>query len=253
MNWIEKIVGFERQAHLDFFGREFDLKSFQETLKRHGENKVKEWREFLLEPHFLPKIEMSRKAKFPGWKVKPTAHHYEVVYQGKVLRMINGELQPDKKAHWLSGETVLVDTRLKPQYKDGKQIWSNDTLLGPILENLRKSNKISNYNYGPQSSRFGVSADEWEAQVKPALNQTTNLSWRLERVVEGHIISQLYTHMPRKEDGATNTWVWYEEYFEDRSHRLYGGYSGYGGLAAVCWLWSDGHWFDGSFRPLAVL
>ena len=50
-----------------------------------------------------------------------------------------------------------------------------------------------------------------------------------------------------------HTWVWYEEYFEDRSGRLCGGHSAYGGLGYVVWDEARFRWRRRSFRPLAVL
>ena len=256
MHWINKILETERQSHLAFFGKEFDLSAFQKTLEKHGEQKIKEWATLLLEPHFLPKIAMDRKAEFPGWQVRPDNHAYEVVYQGKVLRKTNGQIVPDKKAHWLLGETVLIDIRLKPAYQDGKQMWSDDIFLRPIIGRIRTQEVIPRIDYGPWESRFGVSADEWENHVKPALAQDqrfTGLSWRLERAIEGNIIPQLYSDMPRKDNGQTDTWVWYEEYFGGASARLGGGRSVYGGLADFGWSWSGRRWHGGSFCPLAVL
>jgi len=254
MNWLNAILEKERKAHLVFFGREFNLSDFDETLKKYGEGKVKEWKKLLLEPHFLPEVEISRKAVFPGFKVRPDSHCYEVVYQDRVLRMIEGELQPDRKAHWLLGQTILIDTRLKPAYDGGKQMWQNENLLGPIIEKLRKDEKIVNSQYGPQSSRFEVSDLNWDEQIKPVLAKNLNLPFfRLERAIEGIVIPQIYLDMPRKDDGTTDTWVWYEEYFGDRSNRLDGGDSAYGGLAVVRWFYSGDRWSFGSFRPLAVL
>ncbi|MEK7503014.1 MAG: hypothetical protein AAB556_01055 [Patescibacteria group bacterium] len=257
MDWTDVFLEQERQAHLNFFGREFDLSAFKKTLQKHGEKKVKEWKKLLLEPHFLPKVKMDRKAEFTGWKVRPDNHAYEVVYQGKVLRNIDGKIIPDKKAHWLSGEIVLVDTRLKPDYRDGKQMWEGDeNFLGPILEGLRESGQINKYEYGKQYSRFGVSADDWENHIKLALlkdERFNHIQWRLERAVEGNVIPQMYPYTERKCDGNTSTWIWYEEYFEDCSFRLDGGHSDYGGLSDFYWYWSGSRWYFGSFRPLAVL
>ncbi|MDP3731264.1 MAG: hypothetical protein Q8R34_02100, partial [bacterium] len=81
----------------------------------------------------------------------------------------------------------------------------------------------------------------------------SSLTWRLERGIEGNVISQLYPHMLRKNNGQTNTWVWYEEYFEGRSGRVGGGDSDCGGLASFLGRWSGNRWSFGSFCPLAVL
>ncbi len=247
----------ERTAHLAFFGTEFDLSEFESTLLKYGEKKIQAWSDLLLEPHFLPRVEMDRKAEFPGWLVRPDNHSYNVVYQGKVLRQIDGKLQPDKNAHWLSGNTVLIDTRLKPNYESGRQMYEND-YLGPFLAELREAGKISRYDYGDQSSRFGVSADEWEEQVKPVLSKDKRFEfgqdqWRFERAIEANVIPQIYLHMSRKNNGYTSTWSWYEEYFGGRSDRVIGGHSVCGGLSVFYWIWSGNHWGYQAFCPLAVL
>lgn len=41
--------------------------------------------------------------------------------------------------------------------------------------------------------------------------------------------------------------------FEDRSNRVNGGYSDYGGLADFNWNWSGNRWNNQSFCPLEVL
>lgn len=255
--WAEAILTRERQVHQDFFGREFNLAHFRATLEKYGSEVITRWQELGLEPHFLPPVAMSRDTSFPGWKVKPENWYYEKVAEGKILHwQPNGSLVSDQEAFRLEGITVLIDTRLKPHYRDGKQMYKNDNLLGPIIERLRQEGRIARYEHGLQSSRFGVSAKEWENQIKfflaeflgPEVSQV-----RLERAIEANVIPQLYPYMPRKDDGRTNTWVWYEEYFGDGSVRLLGGDSGRGGLAAVGCHSSGFLWRRRSFRPLAVL
>lgn len=254
--WLDKIVANEAQAHLTFFGKKFDLSEFEATLIRLGKEQIEAWSRLLLEPHYWPEVKMDRKAKFPGWKVRPNNHSYEVVCQGKIFRQIDGKLQVDKKAHWLLRQTFLIDTRLKPNYKGGKQMYRDD-YLGPIMTKLRQDAKISQYQYGSQASRFGVSADEWEDRTKSALTNDNRFNgvnqWRLERAIEANVIPQMYLHMPRKDNGETNTRQWYEEYFEGRSSRVSGGYSDSGGLADFYWDWSGDRWDYQSFCPLAVL
>jgi len=254
-DWLKKVLELEKSCHLAFFGQEFDLTQFEAALKKYGPEKLMAWLALGLEPHFLPKVEMSREVQFPGWKVKPNDWFWQQLQAGKILRDRNGELVAAKVVK-LEGITVLIDTRLKPRYKSGKQMWESDTLLGPILIQLREKEKIAKYEYGTQGSRFGVSADEWEDEVKPALAGKIGLEPsqpRFERVIEASAIPQLYHYMLRKEDGKTNTWVWYDEYFGGRSSRLRGGDSGNGGLAGVDWSGARNNWGDGSFRPLAVL
>lgn len=257
-DWLERILAKEERYHRDFFSQEFDLASFREALEKYGQGKIAVWQELGLEPHFLPEVAITQDTKFKGWKVKPENWYYEKVTGGKMLRQRpDGDLIPDEDAFKLKGVTVLVDTRLKPAvYDEGKQMWEDDNLLGSIVERLRKEGKIEKHDYGLQSSRFGVSADEWEKQVRPALAELLGLKVsqvRLERAIEMNVIPQLYPEMPRANDGQTNTWVWLEEYFGGRERRLVGGRSCYGGLADVRCDWSDFRWSFRSFRPLAVL
>jgi hypothetical protein len=254
-NWLTKILNAEREHHRNFFGREFDLAEFEKTLRKYGRKKIKVWQNFGLEPHFLPKVSMMTGDDYPGWKVRPEEWFYKKQVEGKLFLDSGGCLEKVLTVE-LKGVTVLIDSRLKPAYRDGKQMWEGDNLFGLLIADLRKEGKIAKYEYGPQSSRFGVSSDEWQGHVRPALANRLGLDLqqlRLEYAIEGNVIPQLYPHMPRKDDGKTNTWVWYEEYFEGRDYRLDGGNFGLGGLARV----SDGtvghHWRYRSFRSLEVL
>ena len=252
-DWLEKILNAERQAHLNFFGKEFDLAEFEKVLREYGRKKVQFWKHLGLEPHFLPKVSMMAGDDYPGWKIKPEEWFYKTQLAGNLLRDINGELKKVITVE-LEGITVLIDTRLKPAYNNGKQMWLNDNLLGPIIKRLRQNEKISDYN--PKDSRFCVSASEWEKEIRPALATKLGLKnnqIRLETTPERNSISQIYKHMPRKDDHNTNTSVWTEEFCEDRGNRLIGGSSGFGGLAGVRWDGSGGRWSRRSFRPLAVL
>jgi len=256
-DWLETILDRERKDHQNFFGQEFDLTNFRVTLEKYGAKAISQWQKLGTEPHFLPEATMSRDANFRRWKVKPENWYYEQVAAGKILRrQPDGSLVPDKEAFKLEGITVLIDARLKPHYKDGKQMFENDNLLGPIIEELREKRKIARYEYCPQSSRFGVSADEWEDQIKPALAEFLGVEVpqiRLERAIEANVIPQLYPHMPRENDGATNVWVWYEECFGDASFRFDGGFSEYGGLSSVSFDSAVSHWHTQAVRPLVVL
>lgn len=256
-DWLESILAKECEAHRNFFGQKFDLTSFRAVLEKHGPQAISRWQNLGLEPHFLPVVAITQDANFPGWKVKPRDWYYEQVVGGKILRrQPDGTLVSDKEAFRLEGITVLIDTQLKPQYRDGKQMFQKDNLLGSIIERLRRDGKIARYEYGPKSSRFGVSAEEWEEHIKSALAEFFSVEVtrvRLERAIEANVIPQLYPHTPRQRDGETNTWVWYEEYFGDASHRLCGGSSYHGGLSGVRYDWIDHRWESRALRPLVVL
>ncbi len=256
-NWLEAILTKEKKAHRDFFSQEFDLASFRKTLERYNPEAIRHWQKLGIEPHFLPSVAMSQEVNFPGWKVKLDDWYYQQVANGKILsRQPDGSLLPDKEAFKLKGITVLIDTRLKPQYKAGKQMFKNDNLLGPIIEGMRKAGKIAKYEYGPQSSRFAVSVNEWEKHIKPALAEFLGVEVsqvRLEWTIEQNVISQLYPSLPRRDDNKTTSWVWFEDYFGAASCRFHGGVIRSDGRALVRCYWADFFWSDLAFRPLVVL
>lgn len=252
--WWERILEKEKGYHQSFFGRKFNLSLFQIVLEKYRREKAERWQNFGLEPHFLPKVSMSQEDNYSGWKVKPEKWYYNQVTAEKILRhQSDGKLKAVKKVE-LEGIVVLIDTRLKPSYDNGRQMYENDNLLGPIIERLRKEGKIEDYN--PRASRFCVSSKEWQEHVRPAFAKEFGFEInqvRLETVPEVNAIPQLYPHMPRHRDGRTNTWLWYEEYFGGASLRLCGGYSDYGDLSRVdCYSVGD-HWNYRSLRPLVVL
>lgn len=256
-NWLRLILEKECQYHKNFFGQEFDLSDFKSILKKYGLEAIERWQSLGLEPHYLPQVSMTQDVKFDGWKVKPESRYYREVAEGKILRkQSDGSFVVDEEPYKLEGISVLIDVRLKPKFNDGKQMFEDDNLLGPIIERLRKDGKIAKYEYGSQSSRFGVSANEWEKYIKPALAESLGVEvWqvRLERAIEANVIPQCYPDMPRYKDDYTNTWVWYEEYFEDDYSRLQGGYSLWGGLALVRYGRAGDHWGLMAVRPLVVL
>jgi hypothetical protein len=251
--WLTKILDAEREAHRNFFGKEFDLTEFENKLRQYGRMRIRQFRQLGLEPHYMPPVAMLKDSDWPGWKIKPEEWFFMQTAAGKILRAINGELVAIKEPR-LEYKTVLIDTRLKPAYDDGKQMYENDNLLGQIIADLRQNGKIQDYQI--RQSRFNVSAREWEEHIKPALAEKLGLpasQVRLETTMERNVIPQLYKHMPRQSDHQTNTSVWCEEYFEDRGSRLDGGNSDYGGLANAFRDDSGSHWGCCSFRPLAVL
>lgn len=256
-NWLDLLCEKERQAHFAFFHEEFDLAVFRQVLEKYGFGQFQKWQDLQLEPHFLPKKIFQLNSNFPGWKVKPKKWFWEKIVEGKLLhRDTEGKLVTISEVN-LGGIVVLVDTRQKPKYKDGKQMWSKDqNLLGKILTDLRESGKIVKHGYGPQCSRLGVSAKEIDNFIIAEYAKVVGLEAsrvRLERAIEGNVISQLYSEMSRKGDGQTNTSVWYDELFGDAEYRLNGGNSDIGGLANVNYDRVDDHWNDGSFRLLGVL
>lgn len=215
--WIKSISYKEEHAHNMFFGRIFDVTEFEKTLKRYGRKLVEYWQSLGLEPHFLPEVAMSQEAKFSGWKKRPEEWYYEQVAERKISRSQPKQFKPVKEVK-LGGISVLIDTRARPLCQDGRQMFKDDNLLGPIIKKLRQEGrKLNKYKKGPQSSRFGISGIEL-IYVKFPLAKSLNIGFRqirLETVIEENVIPQIYPHMPRSEDGKKNTWVWCEEWYDE--------------------------------------
>ena len=255
--WVMGILDAERAAHHAFFGQEFDLTLMRETIERYGYAKIAEWQKLGLEVHFLPSTVLVRNTSFDGWKIQPESWYWVQAVRGKLyLRQDDGALAKTT-GDLLPGRVVLIDTRKKPNLDDGKQMFAKDRdFMGRVVDRLRRDGKLARYQSGPQTSRFGISSIEWEDHLKAAVAKRLGLKpdqVRLEMAVEANIIPQLYTHMPRKDDGATSTWCLYEEFFEDDSSRLIGGGSKDGGLANIHDSTSSSHWRYRAIRPLGVL
>lgn len=257
LNWLDELVAEEKYAHQAFFGQTFDLTQFAATLERFGEDRVRQWAKLGLEVHFLPKVTFAPAINFPGWKVKPEGWFWQQVAAGSIKRRnAAGGLEVVKEIG-CDGVTLLIDTRCKPNFNASKQMFANDEhFLGGIIKDLRAQGKISRYDLGPQSSRFGISSRDWDEHLRPALQarpEFDGVTFRLEQAIEANAIPQIYKRMPRRKDGQTTTWVWYEEFFGIASDRLCGGGSGGGGLAYVDCSHVVSHWINRGVRPVGVL
>jgi len=257
--WINEFVAKEKATHIAFFGgaiaSRFDYSILEETLKQYGQAKVAKWDGLGLRVAFLPPVKMKQDSRFPGWNVKPEKWFYEQIAAGEI----------EEKSLWLGnaekgGEVDLFDPRCKPNHNKGKQMWEGDeNFLGPIIEGLRNGGKIAHYEYGPQSSRFGVSVIEAEQHVYPDPALANLLGFNPEQVimsegvVQGSYLSQAYPGLPRFKDGQTNTLVWFRERLEGGRYRLYGGDSDWGGRAYVSYDSVGCRWRYISCLPLVVL
>ncbi len=254
-DWLGQLVLRQLKYHLNFFGRDFDLTPFITTIKDYGKKLVTYWKGLGFEPIFLPEVLMSRDADYPGWKIKLKEWLYEQSDAKQLLRLRDNKLVV-ANAYQLENITALVDTRCKPAYDNGCQVYQVDC-LEPIIERLRQQRTLTDYTAGPRGSRFGISADgECEQVLKPAVAELLKLApekLRLETIIEANVIPQMCLDLPRKEDGITNTSVWYEEYYQSRERRLGGGVSDVSGLAYVRCDVAGDRWDYRSVRFLAVL
>lgn len=192
------------------------------------------------EAHFLPKIELKQNSDISEWTVRPQDWYWQKIKEGKVA----------KDAATLEGIWVIIDGSQKPQYKDGKQMYENDP-FALVLSQLRKEGKIQVPDWCrniPVNSRFGISNDELQAHVNPAIANLLGVQpeqVRLPKAIEFNVLGN-FAH---PEWGKTNTWEWFADKFGG-GRRLIGGDSDRSGLAAVndrASVYRDG---SIGFRPL---
>jgi len=253
--WIESMIQAENVLHMAFFGQTYDLSKMREVLAQHGLSKITFWKQVGLEVHFLPSMAISKDMPLDAWKVRPEQWFWDMADARRLFYLRDGNLVIDTTVA-LHGIVVLIDTRKKPDYNDGKQKFARDGFMGAVIGQLRKEGKLAHYQYGPQTSRFGISPNEWEEHLKVAWAEGLGLEpsqLRLETTIEANMIPQIFTNMPRKNDGQTNTWCWYDEYLDNASSRLVGGGSVCGGLASVYYGDSGYRWGNDAVRPLGVL
>lgn len=150
------------------------------------------------------------------------------------------------------GYWVAIDLTPRPDYNSGTQIYPNDH-LGSMLARLRdgKNINVSGYEHVPVISRFAVSFDEIEQSVSPEVARYLRVDRRKTRVpyeeefnTLGNVFYPFF--------GQASAAEWLMNIFEG-GRRLYGGYSGYGGLADVSHWRSFGHDDGIGFRLLVEI
>lgn len=224
-----------------FFGQEVDVPNPPQELSA-ALIRAQEIGWTQAEAHFLPKMELKQNLNFPGWTVKPEQWYWNKIKEKKV----------DKNAAALEGIWVIVDGSQKPQYKDGKQMYENDPFAATLAQ-FRKEGKIQVpdwYRNIPANSRFGISNDELQNHVNPAIANLLGVQpeqVRLPKAIEFNVLGN-FAH---PEWGKTNTWEWFADKFEG-GFRLVGGGSVRGGLAFVDCDASGGHFDSVGFRPLVA-
>ena len=191
---------------------------------------MERWQGFEL--HYLPDEELTEERGLPGWKKKPGKRYtpdqsWGIEFFDEVKK---GNLPKD--ALKLPAAWILSDSREKPQYQDGKQIYKED-VLGPVLEDLRKKNIITDFKV--KNSRFNISWDELnKPEVKQAIAEALDVpqeALRLPRAIEWNYMGNVYY----PEWGNTNTWEWFDDPYMKGQRRLRGGFSEFGGLSDVYW------------------
>ncbi|MDO8516426.1 MAG: hypothetical protein Q7S28_04190 [bacterium] len=190
----------------------------------------KQWEQLGLELHYLPAEELTEERNLPGWTKKLGARYSSspdigIEFFDEVKR---GVLPPDTLK--LPGAWALVDGREKPQYVDGKQVYEKD-FLAPILKDLRAQRLIADHTV--KESRFNIAWSELnQKEVRDAFARVLGVpgsSVRLPRAIEWNYLGNAF----HPEWGATDTWEWLEDVYQQGGRRLGGGGFGYGGLSSI--------------------
>lgn len=233
---FRELIERESESLHNFFGYDIEVPPLSEEITPE---RYEKWKEMGFELHYLPAEEMKKDRKLPGWKKKPDDWFY-----GKIE---NKEVDADSAT--LSASWILVDTREKPQYQDGKQKYADD-VIAETLEDLRKRKVITDFKV--KDSRFNISWDELnKPEVRKAIAEALDVpqeSLRLPRAIEWNYLGNIY--YPKW--GDTDTWEWFEDSYQKGQGRLDGGYSRYGGLSYVGWNDPVGRFVSLGFRPQVV-
>ena len=203
--------------------------------------RIKNWERMGFELHYLPPIDMTLDADFPGWEKKPHRLFYEEIADGNL----------PKDATLLPGAWVLVDARQKPSYAKGAQMYDHDP-LAPVLEDLNRRGLISQSDYYGKKkldprSRFGLSPEDFEKpEVMNAFAKALDLKPGQASLTEA-IVWNVLANIHHPDWGTTNTAEWQKETLRS-GERLISGSSDLGGASYVSWR--DGPDEDLGFRPL---
>ncbi len=199
-------------------------------------DKMKTWERQGFKLHYLPQEDMKKNKHLQAWKKQPNYTQYLEASKLPADLMI-------LKEGW-----ALVDTRQKPTYDNGNQMYQHD-ILAPVLAELRK-NIIQNFKH--PSSRFNLSSDELENPevlnafaeaygVKP--NQIT-----IQKSIEFNVLGNI--HHPEWGKPPSNCSEWFSDLYDSGQYRLDSGNSDGGGLSYVSMSSRDSRHGGIGFRAL---
>src|SRR3989344_5023930 len=176
--------------------------------------RIKNWEAMGFELHYLPPMDMTEDADFPGWEKKPRRWFYEEIADGRIA----------KDATMLPGAWLLVDGRQKPDYAKGAQMYDHDP-----------------------RSRFGLSpADFTKPEVMNAFAKALDLKPGQASLTET-IVWNVLANIHHPEWGTTDTSEWQKE-TRGSGGRLVSGGSDLGGASDVLWHGRPSEYVG--FRPL---
>lgn len=205
------------------FARDFEVpepsQDLFETLRNFAERGIRGFDEVYYQPGLLL-AENDRLWKGRGI-VKPERYFWQQIENGNF----------PQEAAMLEEGWHIGDRRGKPRYNNGQQRYGEDDYMEPLMVYLRASNRIQKYSWVPGYSRFGVSPQEIEEIILPefALRSGAKGIVRNRRYIEFNVRGNI----AHPEYGQTNSWEWFGDPASQGAYRLFGGYSGHGGLAFV--------------------
>ncbi len=233
---FRELLDRETESLRNFFGYDIEVPSLPEEVTAE---RYEKWKEMGFELHYLPAEEMKKDRELPGWKKKPGDWFYEKIKDKEV----------EAGSATLPAAWILTDTREKPNYQDGKQMYKDD-ILAETLEDLRKKKAITAFEV--KGSRFKISWDELhKPEVKKAIAEALDVPeeyLRLPRAIEWNYLGN--AHHPTW--GDTDTWEWFEDSYQKGARRLSGGLSRLGRLSRVRWAAPDARHGYLGFRPQVV-
>lgn len=225
---IERILVKERDAHMEIYGRNFELKDFKDTLMEYPLDILEHWEATGWEIIFFPKMDVSKEPFFKDPKIgEENISFSEAAEAGKIMVPNSFDsFEQDKEALFLKGITVLVE---KEPYDFSRS----------ILKKIRIDIKAGQ-NYF---------SDLWGDRIRPAYAQELKVDLsqvRLKRVAEKLVLQFYKKKLVRKQE-EEDLWEWCFECLDTPFTRLRGNSS-----------WFEPGWYydhrpDTSYYPLAVL
>lgn len=221
----ERLAVEQRLAIAGFFGAE--VPTPPDRLLEVAEE-IRKQNLFEAEPYYLPGRPLRSGLRIPGLKIPLNEWFFSQVREGRIA----------EDADMLSGQWVMLDVSRRPNYDNGKQMYSDDAGIGEILADLRGQGKIEVPDYGrkiPRNSRFAISADEIDGKsgvVAKAVASILSLQSGEQATTPPYAAFNYIGNMAHPEFGQANTSEWFADRFV-HGCRLYGGGSGNGGLASV--------------------
>jgi len=245
---LEEIAAEESEAQSYFFGEE--IRFAAEDFEPYSEE-IRRCMPFGLEPHILLPRSFTPQSQYPGWRVRMEKWIYTRIESEEMLpEAIN--LSP----YFDTAALVLVDTRMKPNYQNGRQMYRDDSdFLGKIIGQMRENGVIPRRGYIEKGSRYAISWTEIHRFILPELAKLLGLKRdqiRLPRLVEFCFLSDCF--YPQWYQG--NTWEWFEDNvrFGSREEKLFGGKFSFATMSTSVYTnWPEARSDRIGFRPLILL